>query len=240
LQLTRELDAARIVYKETHPDVKRLVALLEQEKAAERKAEREGKIREASPGVAAAGKPDLNSVARQQQERAASLETQRRHADQEITRRRANIDALEREIAEVQQRLIRLPLREQEMAALTRDYEISQANYRSLLNKNMSVKLSADMEHRQQAERFTVLDSAQPPRKPAQPDRILLSVAACALSLLLASAAALLVEWRRNKVLGEWELPPDIEILGRVPHLVAGPVSRDGRVATLEGSGSTW
>jgi polysaccharide chain length determinant protein (PEP-CTERM system associated) len=221
-QLTQQLKEARTVYTDSYPEVRRLTSLLEQEKAAEREASNTHKNAR-RPAPAANGAFEAGLIARQQRARGAELRVQIRHAEQEIAGRRSAIENLKHEIGETQARLAGIPLREQEMATLTRDYEMSQANYRSLLNKNMSVRLSADMEHRQQAERFTVLDSAQPPSRPAQPDRRELSAFACLLGLILAAGTALLVEWRRNKVLGEWDLPPHIEILGRVPRLNPAP-----------------
>jgi hypothetical protein len=43
--------------------------------------------------------------------------------------------------------------------------------------------------------------------------------AGCFFSLLLAIGVWMAVEIRKNKFLGEWELPEDMVVLGRVPAL---------------------
>ena len=102
------------------------------------------------------------------------------------------------------------------MAALTRDYETSKANYRSLLDKKISAEMASEMEHSQQSERFTIADPARVPAAPVKPKRPLLfgvgSLAGLALGLILGLA----LELKKNVFLGEWELPPDLAVLGRI------------------------
>ena len=65
-----------------------------------------------------------------------------------------------------QARMEQLPVREQETAALTRDYEMSKTNYKSLLDKKLAAGMATDMEKRQQGERFTMLDPPESRRGP--------------------------------------------------------------------------
>jgi hypothetical protein len=116
-----------------------------------------------------------------------------------------------------QARVGKLPLREQEMAQITRDYEISKANYRSLLDKKNAAEMATDMERRQKSERFTIIDPARAPEKPVQPNRPLLYTLASVLSLVLGLAVGFGREYRKGVLLGEWELPPDLNIIGRLP-----------------------
>jgi len=112
-------------------------------------------------------------------------------------------------------------VREQEMAAVTRDYEMSKANYKSLLDKKLAAGMATDMERKQQGERFTMLDTARVPEKPVSPNRPLLYGVGCALSLVVALAFAVAKEIKNHVVLGEWELPPGVAVLGRVPLIKA-------------------
>jgi uncharacterized protein involved in exopolysaccharide biosynthesis len=75
------------------------------------------------------------------------------------------------------------------------------------------------MEKRQKAEKFTVLDIARVPEKPVKPIRLLWYAAGFVAGLLLGMGAAFMQELRRNVVLGEWELSPDITVLGRIPRI---------------------
>ncbi|PYU15641.1 MAG: hypothetical protein DMG29_06305 [Acidobacteria bacterium] len=75
------------------------------------------------------------------------------------------------QIAAYQAKLDAVPLREQQFADITRDYDISKEKYKSLLGKKFSADMAADMERKQRGERFTVLDPARPPEKPIKPNR---------------------------------------------------------------------
>jgi hypothetical protein len=110
-----------------------------------------------------------------------------------------------------------LPLVEQQMASLTRDYENSKTNYKSLLDKKLAAGMATDMELRQQAERFTIIDPARVPEKPAKPNRLLLGGMGAALAIALGLLMGFVLEIRKNVILGEWELPADMVVLGRIP-----------------------
>ncbi len=62
-----------------------------------------------------------------------------------------------------------VPVREQEMAELNRNYSVSKEHYQSLLDKTFSAGMAADLEKKQQSEHFTILDLAQVPEKPFKP-----------------------------------------------------------------------
>lgn len=85
-----------------------------------------------------------------------------------------NLKEKQREISKVivvfQGRVERIPAREQQMAALVRDYENTKANYQSLLNKKLDAQLAENLEKRQKGEQFKVLDPANLPLKPFKPD----------------------------------------------------------------------
>ena len=119
------------------------------------------------------------------------------------------------------------------MAQITRDYEISKDNYKSLLDKKMAADMSLDMEQRQQSERFVVLDRAQLPEKPIAPNRRLLYAAGSGGSLLLALLVGFGTELRRNVLLGEWELPAGTAILARLPFIEVGAGFRQRKRKSL-------
>jgi hypothetical protein len=126
-------------------------------------------------------------------------------------------DAILRDIASVEARVGKLPVREQQLAAVTRDYEITKANYRSLLDKKLAADVASDMERRQKSERFVLLEMARPPAKPVKPKRELLDVAGSGLGLVLGVMFGLVLELRKSVVMGAWELPAGIPVLGHVP-----------------------
>ncbi len=71
-----------------------------------------------------------------------------------------------------------VPVREQEMAELNRNYSVSKDHYQSLLDKTFSAGMAADLERKQQSEHFTILDSALVPEKPFKPNRRAMLMAA--------------------------------------------------------------
>jgi polysaccharide biosynthesis transport protein len=152
----------------------------------------------------------------QQRARMDSIKSQITLADREIQQRTKERDGILKAISELQARIEQLPVREQEMAELTRDYEESKSNYKSLLDKKLAAAMATDMERRQQGERFTLLDPPRVPERPISPKTHQIELG-CVISLALGFALAVGAESRKNAVLGEWELPDDIPVLGRVP-----------------------
>src|SRR5580658_5924326 len=228
--LQTELDALRLRYTEGHPDVQRLEKQLSQARQAEKSALTEPRPSgsgpdnspPAAPNVPDAIIPDLL----QQRERIAGLRTELGLAGRDLELRTAERKDILNKIAALQARMDTLPVREQELTALSRDYEIAKANYKSLLDKRIAADMATDLERRQQGERFTMIDPAQPPAKPFSPDRPQWIGLSCALSLLIAVVAGVAREMKRNVLLGEWELPPDIAILGRIAAIVPGVQAR--------------
>src|SRR5207245_4328105 len=74
----------------------------------------------------------------------------------------------------IHSRLSLTPMREQQLAEVTRNYENSRQYYQSLLQKKLESELATNLEKRQQGERFRVIDPASLPQKPHEPNRALI------------------------------------------------------------------
>lgn len=218
-------------YSENHPDVIRLRSDIERLKQIEQQQDAKSaaaSAKEAQPKPDAKGDP---APVREPlefahtREQIASLKAQIAASDKELEDRKAEQKRILADLAMYQERLEKLPVREQEMAQVMRDYEMSKENYKSLLDKKMAADMSLQMETRQQSERFTVLDRAQVPEKPIKPNRPLLYSGAAVLGLVLALFVGFNAELRRNVVLGEWELPPGTPVLARLPYIEVQAVS---------------
>ena len=227
-ELEAQLAEMKLRYSPAHPDIKALMAAVEQAKATEAAESIEAKA--ASEGSGAEGKTDEAQDALSQspeavralsseRERVALMNAQLASLNTELKTRQADQQQLLRRIDSLQTRIQRLPLREQEMTAVTRDYEVSKLNYKSLQDKIFAANMATDMERRQKSERFTILDPARIPEKAISPNRPLLSGAGIVLALFLSAGFWLLLEMRKNKFLGEWELPEGIVVLGRVQNI---------------------
>jgi hypothetical protein len=102
----------------------------------------------------------------------APIESQLRSNQLEITNREHSIAVLKAKVDEYQARLNQEPIREQQLADLTRGYEQSKANYDDLLKKKNESKMATSMELLQQGERFRVVDPPSLPQKPEYPNRL--------------------------------------------------------------------
>ena len=155
-----------------------------------------------------------------QRARIENLKTQIAQSDREIQQRSNERDGILKSIAQYQARIEQLPEREQDMAALDAGLRDFEEKYdKSLLDKKLAASMASDMERRQEGERFTMLDPPRVPEKPVSPKRPLLTSIGCVFSLALALAFPIAQEARRNAVLGEWELPEGLNVLGRVPFI---------------------
>jgi polysaccharide chain length determinant protein (PEP-CTERM system associated) len=90
----------------------------------------------------------------------------------EITNREQAIAALQAKVNEYQARLNDEPVREQQLADLTRGYDQSKANYDELLKKENESKMATSMEQMQKGQRFRMIDPPSLPIKPDFPDRL--------------------------------------------------------------------
>lgn len=116
-----------------------------------------------------------------------------------------------------------VPVREQQMAELNRNYSVSKEHYQSLLDKTFSAGMAADLERKQQAEHFTILDVAQVPEKPFQPKRALMLPGAFLLALALCILLARLKDIMDNSLKVEREikalLPGSVPLLTAIPRI---------------------
>jgi succinoglycan biosynthesis transport protein ExoP len=143
--------------------------------------------------------------------------------NKEMKRRQNEQNHLESEIASYQRKVEAAPLREQQLVELTRNYDISKQHYQALLDGTFNIGMAADLEQKQKAERFTVLDLAQVPQKPIKPKRDLLIPLSAVVALGLAALGAIISDGLRASVNTELELkyllPKSIRIIGLIPRI---------------------
>jgi uncharacterized protein involved in exopolysaccharide biosynthesis len=240
--LRAQLEAMRLRWRDDHPEVKKLKAELEQTEEAERALEASAMAASKAAMAAKAAEPrgPVETAAQsappvpvplppanlretpqimQLRERIQTVKTEIALTDRDVEKRKANEQRLLTSIADVQARIEKLPLREQELAVLMRDYGISKENYQHLLTNKLSAEMSKDMELRQKSERFTVIDGATVPERPSKPNRPVLTAGISGFGAVLGLALVFLIELRRDVLLGDWELPVGIQVLGTLPRL---------------------
>ncbi|HXI40415.1 MAG TPA: GNVR domain-containing protein [Bryobacteraceae bacterium] len=178
-------------YGEQHPDVKRLQRQIEDEEAREAKQRQEAPAPadDAQPARAESPKRPVTPPVRHFN---PVLQSELSALDAEIVKRKAEQQRLTSLVATYRSKLDAIPVREQEFAALQRDYEISKKDYDSLQEKHLLAQTATQLEFRQKGEKFEIIDPAQPAERPARPNRLLINLAGTfgglVLGLMLATA----------------------------------------------------
>jgi polysaccharide chain length determinant protein (PEP-CTERM system associated) len=119
-------------------------------------------------------------------------------------------------------KLERVPIFEQQIVGMMRDYDSLRGHYQNLLDKRISAEMASALESRQKAERFVILDAAPVPEKPFAPNRPMIVLAALIGGLLGGIGLGVLVEGSDESVRSENEAA---SILGK-PVLAGIPLIR--------------
>ena len=122
------------------------------------------------------------SVRRQQQEEIEQI-------DQEEAKLRQQQANIQEQIAAYEKKVANASQREQELLVLSRDYESTRKNYDSLLARRQQAQIAENLEKRQKAEQFRVLDEARLPTKPWKPKRFMILLAGMGLGLAVGVGA---------------------------------------------------
>ncbi|HOE73093.1 MAG TPA: GNVR domain-containing protein [Deltaproteobacteria bacterium] len=152
----------------------------------------------------------------------AELRNQLATANIEIETLKSDANRLKARIDYYQQRVENTPKREQELAALTRDYTITQQNYQRLLDRYYEAQRAESMEKRQQGEQFRIVDYAQPPEIPVSPNKYRVGLIFLALGLGTGAGLIFLLEFMDTSVKGIKQLE---NWSGGVPCITAVPLA---------------
>ena len=154
-QLEQELAKLSVEYTESYPDVVSLKAQIEniRTRIAERPVieEREVAVGESQFSY----DPYFQDLVATQEELKGQLGSLKRRHNQIL-----------KQMKGYQGRIERTPSREQEVLSLERDYANMRENYQRLHEKRLSSRISENLEKRQKAERFRILDPANLPTRP--------------------------------------------------------------------------
>ena len=152
----------------------------------------------------------------------APVQSQLRANQVEITNREHSITVLRAKVDQYQGRLNQEPVREQQLADLTRGYEQSKSNYDDLLKKKNESKMATSMELLQRGERFRVVDPPSFPQKPEFPNRLKFCGigfgVGIAFGLVVAGAFEMLDDRLHNSEEIRKLLPA--EVIGEIPAIV--------------------
>ena len=143
------------------------------------------------------------------------------NVDRQLQAKVAEENRLRGLVGMYQSRIEATPVREAELAALTRDYETLQGSYRNLLQKKEESQISANLEKRQIGEQFKILDPARLPEKPASPDRPRLYLIAALIAVAAGLGMAALAEFLDKTLRTEADVRAalNLMVLATVPTL---------------------
>jgi polysaccharide chain length determinant protein (PEP-CTERM system associated) len=152
----------------------------------------------------------------------APIQSQLRSNQMEVTNREHSVASLKAKIEDYQGRLNQEPIREQQLADLTRGYDQSKTNYDDLLKKKNESKMATSMELLQQGERFRVVDPPSLPQKPEFPNRLKFCGIGLGIGLALGVVVAGVFETMDDRLHDPKELrkllPADV--IGEIPAIV--------------------
>jgi len=191
-RLRNERAALLALYTPKHPDILKVEQMIAQAEALQAQLERGEK-----PALTG-GVPTDTAI--------AQIRSQLEANQAEIDNLLQNEKRLKDQVAEYQRRLNLTPVREQQLANVVRDYNLSKRNYEELLKKKMESELATSLEKRQQGEQFRIIDPPSLPLKPYSPNRPRINLIGASLGLCLAVGLAFIVELRDRSLHTEQDL----------------------------------
>ena len=190
-----------------HPDVERArrqVAILQERASAD----------------VAAGQSAAGSGGRRVSARVREIQGQIELVDRQIVSRQGEERDLRAKIADYARRIDATPMRESELAALSRDYEDTRRLYSSLNPRQQEATMALDLERKDLGDRFRVIEPARLPEKPFSPSRRNYFAAGLLAALLFSVCLAAVVEYRDSSLRTEDDIISSL----RLPVLATIPV----------------
>jgi len=213
-------------YTERHPDVRKLKEqIAKDEKIRDQLLASRETTSPAANGGSNSLAPVSQNVEPTQESLLAQIRSQLQSNQVEITNREHSIATLKGKVEEYQARLNQEPIREQQLADLTRGYDQSKANYDELLKKKNESEMATNMELLQQGGRFRVVDPPGFPQKPEFPNRLMFCGLGLGAGLLLGVVTVLAFEGLDHRVYDERELKDllPIPVMAEIPEVI-GPL----------------
>jgi succinoglycan biosynthesis transport protein ExoP len=207
--LQTELARLSSVYKESHPDIRRLKRKIE---SMERSADTP------ASGIASA---DITSLASYRIQ--AKIDSDKARLSSLAEQK----EMLQRKISENESAMIQTPKVEQGLDILIRDRDSAQKKFEEIRNKQMNAQIAENLESESKSERFSVLEPPLLPEKPFKPDRIKIFALGFFLAIVSSGGAMMLLESIDKRVRGTEALT---HVLGSRPLVVIPylPVLEDG------------
>jgi protein tyrosine kinase modulator len=218
-------------YTDKHPEVQKLRA-----KIADREA-REGRPPAPEPVQSASAAPaePVREAAAPRKKPVPNtsnpvLVSQLKGVEAEIVKHKEERERISKTLASYRAKLEAIPVREQQITELVRDYEINKGHYAGLLGKQLSAETATQLEIRNKGEQFYVLDRAEPAQRPSSPKRTLIDLVGAVAGFVLGLVAVIAPEFMGSTFTSPDQIPlfHGNRILEVIPVIVttAGAVRR--------------
>lgn len=211
-------------YTDKHPDIRKLKAQIAKTERLKQQTEAQVAAGLKSGAMADSGPRPSNYADLQAMSPRMQLESQLKANRLEIQNRQRSIDQLKQQNDQYQGRLNTTPVREQQLAGLTRDYEQSRRNYEQLLAKRDQSEMATNLEKRQEGEQFRVLDPPNVPQKPYSPNRLKLSLIGLVAGIVVAVGLTVTAEAVDDRVYSQEDFADIVAapLLVEIPPLLTG------------------
>ncbi|HEY3441334.1 MAG TPA: GNVR domain-containing protein [Paludibaculum sp.] len=221
-QLEARLVIARESYRDSHPDVQRLLSYLQSKKA-----QREQIAKDAAKPETAAARPrpaGRNPNADKLRETNSSISRTQaalQGKDIEIEDLNKQLRDVQTRLRNTQARLESTPAANQDYIQLLRDKDLATSRYNDLSKKMQVSSMASELESKKQGEMLEILETPVIPEEPYAPKRLLIIGAGLALGALLGAvlAAGREVKDTSLKNLKDVRAYTKLTILGSIPLL---------------------
>ena len=207
--LQTQLAGLQARYTDSHPDV--IKAKIEIEALKEKIAESEDQNK--------VGTADQAGKESAEPSQFRPLRAQILAYDRTIAEKTAAQESIQQQIKLYQARVESSPAIEQQYKALTRDYQTAFELYNDLSKKRSQSTMATDLERRQEAEQFRLLDPANLPSGPSYPNRQLFALGGLGGGIAFGLALSYLLEMRDTSLRTE----RDVEVALQLPVLAMVP-----------------
>ena len=235
--LKRDLGIAQSKYTESHPDVvdfkkkiagiePRVEKILKEQEIKKEARLKELKARQERLRISTEGQLVVTTDPTTQR-LLEQYTTQLNETQLEAKRLRAETKNIKDQIVLYQRRIEETPKREEELALVTRDYELLKTNYQSLLDKKIQSQMAENLERKQQGEQFKVLDPARMPERPIRPDRNRLLLIGSAIGLICGFGLA----WFRETWNQKFHTEAEVEGFLGIPVIAVIPNLKEDKAA---------
>ena len=156
------------------------------------------------------------------------MRAQLQQDEEQIRVKSKDQEHLQQRISLLEAHLQLTPAVERQYKELTRDYKTALQFYTDLLNKQQESTMATDLERRQEAQRFVLLDPAALPAEPSFPDNSMFVLGGLGGGVVLGLGWALLLEFRDKSLRNA----RDVEFLLGLPALAMVPLLGDKKRLT--------